>query len=675
MGLFDGRELRSREKLFNSLVKNSDTVYLMYDNKKRTVSYMTKNLSEVLKIDDILDDKELLGTEKKADIDIIKEIFELPILKEQIRMWDRESDFVSSMIAYRSNMYKHTRWLKIKIYPLIDRKSDYSIVLISDATKEHDEQHLLVQQAGDIKAREKQLNQITATSYDIEMDVNLITSEVSIHNLKEETSYFGANRVANYIKTLQDIIEQYVAEEDKTEVQKVLSLENLVSLNEEKKLDPISIRYHLNVIDENIWLESTAFFTTNRGETHVIILTKNVTENAEYMRRQNIMLQMALEDAKKANSAKTSFLEIMSHEIRTPLNAIIGLSESILGEELSRTVREDVESIASASNSLLGIIDRILDISKVESGMQELEEKEYNVPKMLKSFENITKERIKEKDITVTLNVAPDIPTKLYGDQARISQVMLTILDNAVKYTEKGSIQIDAKCEKNGSMAKLIISVRDTGAGITKEKLETLFTQTNDSDKYVNGAGLTIARKLIDLLKGEIEVESSVGMGSTFTVSINQKIMDETGIGDINGHASNSKKTSVAFNAKGKKILVVDDNKLNLKVATRLLKPYEVEVDIASSGDECIKKIEASTDYDLILLDQMMPEMNGVETLHTLKAMSGFNIPVVVLTADAIKGKKEEYLSLGFNDYLSKPIDVEELSKTLKKYLKEEPKF
>lgn len=675
MGLFDGRELRSREKLFNSLVKNSDTVYLMYDNKKRTVSYMTKNLSEVLKIDDILDDKELLGTEKKADIDIIKEIFELPILKEQIRMWDRESDFVSSMIAYRSNMYKHTRWLKIKIYPLIDRKSDYSIVLISDATKEHDEQHLLVQQAGDIKAREKQLNQITATSYDIEMDVNLITSEVSIHNLKEETSYFGVNRVANYIKTLQDIIEQYVAEEDKTEVQKVLSLENLVSLNEEKKLDPISIRYHLNVIDENIWLESTAFFTTNRGETHVIILTKNVTENAEYMRRQNIMLQMALEDAKKANSAKTSFLEIMSHEIRTPLNAIIGLSESILGEELSRTVREDVESIASASNSLLGIIDRILDISKVESGMQELEEKEYNVPKMLKSFENITKERIKEKDITVTLNVAPDIPTKLYGDQARISQVMLTILDNAVKYTEKGSIQIDAKCEKNGSMAKLIISVRDTGAGITKEKLETLFTQTNDSDKYVNGAGLTIARKLIDLLKGEIEVESSVGMGSIFTISINQKIMDETGIGDINGHASNSKKTSVAFNAKGKKILVVDDNKLNLKVATRLLKPYEVEVDTASSGDECIKKIEASTDYDLILLDQMMPEMNGVETLHTLKAMSGFNIPVVVLTADAIKGKKEEYLSLGFNDYLSKPIDVEELSKTLKKYLKEEPKF
>lgn len=675
MGLFDSRELRSREKLFNSLVKNSDTVYLMYDNKKQEVVYMTKNLSEVLKIEDTLEDTSTIIQEKKDDIEIIKEIFELPILKEQIRVWDRESDFVSSMISYRSNMYKHTRWLKIKIYQLVEKKTKYSIVLISDATKEHDEQHLLVQQAGDIKAREKQLNQITATSYDIEMDVNLVTSEVHVRNLKEETSYFGQNRIANYQKTLKDIIEQYVSEEDKKEVQKVLTLENLIKLSEEKKLDPISIRYHLNTKDENIWLESTAFFTVSRGETHVVILTKNVTENAEYMRRQNIMLQTALEDAKKANTAKTSFLEIMSHEIRTPLNAIIGLSESILGEELSRTVREDVESISSASNSILGIVDRILDISKVESGMQELEEKEYNVPKMLKNFENTTKEHLKDKDIKLTLNVSPDVPTKLYGDQARISQVILNILDNAVKYTEKGSIKIDAKCEKNGSMAKLIISVTDTGLGIEKKKLETLFTSTKDSDNYVNGAGLTIAKKLIDLLKGEIEVESEVGKGSTFTVSINQKIMDEQGIGDINGHTTNSKKTSVAFNAKGTKVLVVDDNKLNLKVATRLLKPYEVEVDTANSGDECIKKVEANSDYDLILLDQMMPEMSGVETLHTLKAMNGFNIPVVVLTADAFKGKKEEYLSLGFNDYLSKPIDVEELSKTLKKYLKKDTKI
>ena len=673
MGLFDNKELRSRDKLFNSLVKNSDTVYLMYDNKSRSITYMTKNLSDVLHFDSSDDDSSLLVQEKKEDIDIIKEIFELPILKEEIRTWDGVTDFVSSMISYRSSTYQHTRWLKIKIYPLVDKKNDYAIVLISDATREHDEQHLLVLQAGDIKAREKQLNQITAASYDMEIDINLVTKESSLRNLKSEVAYFGENRIGSYPITLSEIIDKYISESDRESVSHDLSIENLIALSESKTLDPISVRYHLNNDDENIWLESTAFFTVSRGETHVIILTKNVTENAEYMRRQNIMLQNALTDAKKANEAKTSFLEIMSHEIRTPLNAIMGLSESILGEDLSRTVREDVESISSASNSLLSIIDRILDISKVESGSLELEEKEYNVPKMLKSFENITKEHIGNKPITLTLNVDESMPTKLYGDEARIQQVMLNILDNAVKFTDKGSITIDAKCEKASSMAKLIMSVTDTGCGIEKEKLETLFDSSSDTEslKYVSGVGLSIAKRLIDLLKGEIEVESVVSKGSTFTVSISQQIMDETKIGDINGHISTSKK-QIGFSAKGCKVLVVDDNKLNLKVATRLLKPYEVEVDVIDSGDGCIEKIKNGNSYDIILLDQMMPNKSGVETLHSLKEIAGFKTPVIVLTADAIKGKKEEYLSLGFNDYLSKPINVEELSKTLKKYLKKE---
>ena len=670
MELFSSKESRNREKLFNSLIENADTTYIMCDKKKRTVLYMTKNLSEVMHMDNLENTTSNVLQEKKEDIQIVDEIFELPILKEQIRSWDGDSDFVSNMIAYRSSSYKHTRWLKIKLYPVIEKKNEYIIILISDATKEHDQQHLLVSQASDIKAREKQLHQITAMSYDVEMDVNLITGELRLRNLKEDVPYFGTDKNDKYESCLKDIVDTRILESDREEFNKVLSLASLKQLVEDDTLEPVSVRYHLNLKESNICLESTVFFTENRGEKHAIILTKDVTENAEFVRRQNTMLQNALNETKKANDAKTEFLSIISHEIRTPLNAIIGLSESILVEDLARNVKEDVESIQSASNSILGIIDRLLDVSKIETGIMELEEKEYNVPKLLKSFEKIAKDHINDKKIDVVLNVSKDIPTKLYGDSGRISQVILNIIDNACKFTESGSITIDASAIKNNNNVKLVISVSDTGVGIEKDRLEKLFDNSKKTEEdYVSGMGLTIASKLIDLLKGEIEVESEVGVGSKFTVSINQKIMDETEIGDINGHTSTEK--GFSFNASGKSILVVDDNKLNLKVASRLLKPYDVVVESVSSGHECLSVIESGKNFDLILLDQMMPEMSGVETLHKLKEIAEFDTPVVVLTADAIKGKKEEYLSLGFNDYLSKPINTEELVRVLKKYLKD----
>lgn len=670
MDLFNTKETRSREKLFNSLVKNADTTYIMCDRKKRTVLYMTKNLSEVMKMDDLENTSNSILQEKKEDLQIVEEIFELPILKEQLRSWEGDSDFVSNMIAYRSAAYKHTRWLKIKLYPIYEKKAEYIIILISDATKEHDQQHLLVSQASDIKAREKELNQITSMTYDVEIDVNLFTGNSRLRNLKEDMHYFGANKTEDYEGVLNKIIETRIIENDRDEFRRVLSLDNLKSLMDEDNVEPISVRYNLNLKESNVCLESTVFFTEHRGEKHAVVLTKDVTENAEFVRRQNTMLQNALNEAKKASEAKTEFLSIMSHEMRTPLSTILGLSESILDEDLTRNIKEDVESIQSASNSLLAIIDRLLDVSKIESGIVELEEKEYNVPRLLKSFENIAKEHVEGKEIDVILNVSKDIPTKLYGDSARISQVILNIIENAAKFTEKGSITIDAKCEKNQNNAKLIISIKDTGIGMSKEKLEKLFNASKKNEKnYISGMGLIITSKLIDLLKGEIEVESEKGVGSTFTISVSQKIMDETEIGDINGHTGVKK--NVAFNAKGKSILVVDDNKLNLKVAVRLLKQYEVDIEAVNSGAECISIIEAKKKFDLILLDQMMPEMSGVETLHKLKEIEGFDIPVVVLTADAIKGKKEEYLALGFDDYLSKPIDTEELNKTLKKYLKD----
>lgn len=647
------KELRYRDKLFNSLVKNSDTIYLMYDNTVNKIIYMTKNVCDVLGIKD----------EENASSKVINEIFELPIVKELLKKWDGESEFVSQMIAYHNPEYQHTRWIKLKIYPYKEKKSSYDVIQISDVTKEHEQQHLLVMQASDIKTREKQLNQITSTSYDIEMDLNIKTGQVEFNKLKADANYFNGIKSGNYTEELNNLVKNFVELNDQDRVLETLSLSNFSNIADRKDYEPISVRYRLANSDENIWLESTAFLTTNKGELHVTILTKDVTENAEHIRRQNIMLQNALDDAKKANEAKSEFLSIMSHEIRTPMNAIIGFSESALEEDLSKEVKEDIENINSASTNLLQIIDRMLDIDKVSTGVLDIVLKEYNVAKLLKDLSSLTKEQIGNKNIEFELDVDTKVPVRLIGDEAKIRQIISNILNNAVKYTDEGKITLSAKMNNNS----LQISVKDTGIGMTKEELRQILS---DNKKNSKPTGLTIAKDLINLLKGQMEVESEIGKGSIFTISINQKIVDDETIGDINLHKF-QKKNVIAFNAEGKSILVVDDNKLNLKVAERLLKPYKVTVESVDNGQTCLDFIKEGKKYDLILLDQMMPVMDGIETLTRLKEIESFNTPVIALTADAIVGVKEKYLNAGFNDYLPKPIDSNELFKLLKKYLRD----
>lgn len=661
------RESRYREMLFNSLVKNSNTIYYIVDRDTKETVFITKNVNEVMGINSP-DSKD--NTKR-----IVSEIFDLPILKEELKNWNGRSEFVSRMISYRPVKHQSIiKWIQVKIYPFSERGNHYHVILISDVTKEHDRQHMLITQASDIKIRERQLNQITATSYDVEMNINLVTGEFGLKNLKEDAFYFGKDTRGRYDVELNRIVQEYVHFEDQDKVLKELSLPNLINISDKKNPEPISVRYRLMEANEPVWLESTAFFTTNRGEAYVIILTKNVTENAEYMRRQNILLQKALKDAERANEAKSDFLTVMSHEIRTPMNAIIGLSESALEEELPRSAREDVENINTASKDLLEIIDGLLDISKVESGILEKLEKEYDIPKFFKGIESIVKERTEKKGLGLKLNIDPKLPSRLFGDSGKIRQILLNLLNNAIQYTDEGKITLIASGEARGANLDLTISVEDTGVGIDPEKLNTLFDDVDENSidpTKPRGMGLFISKKLIDLLHGKIVVESKVDKGSVFTITVTQKIIDETPIGDIYEHQSRKKKIS-AFNASGKSVLVVDDNKLNLKVATRLLSPYKVKVETVESGRECIDLIESGSKFDLILLDQMMPELSGVETLKELRKINGFNTPVVVLTADAVIGVREKYLSDGFDDYLSKPINVDELNELLKKYLRNE---
>ena len=384
-------------------------------------------------------------------------------------------------------------------------------------------------------------------------------------------------------------------------------------------------------------------------------------------------LELAKGNAERANNAKTEFLSSMSHEIRTPLNAIVGFSNAILDDKTLKDAKKEAKDIIMASNNLLEIVNGILDISKIEAGKIEIVNVDYNFISMCNDIVKLSRPRIGEKPIELKCKFSSDIPAILHGDQGKVKEIITNILTNAIKYTESGLIMFEINCINSKNTSKLIISIEDTGRGIKPDKIDKLFTkfQRLDEDRNTTlegtGLGLAITKSLVEMMNGKIVVQSKYGSGSKFTVYLSQKIISMVTDKSLE---KDDNYTIQDESFKGKKVLVVDDNKLNLKVATRMLEKYDIDVYLCESGQECIDKINSGASYDLILMDDMMPKLSGSEVLKRLKENKNFKIPVVMLTANAITGMKEKYLSNGFDDYLAKPIDQLELVRVLNCYLK-----
>lgn len=444
--------------------------------------------------------------------------------------------------------------------------------------------------------------------------------------------------------------------------------------------------FTLTTINSNPWFALMLFFIIPRCLILVAIsficnsIVSTVSNSLE-MAKLTTELEKAKEEAERANSAKSKFLARMSHEMRTPINAILGMNELILRESEEKNTLKYASDVKGSSVVLLNIINEILDSAKVESGMMEIIEANYEQGSLLNDVYNMIKVKAKEKNLELIFDIDANVPRILYGDDKRIRQILLNLLSNAVKYTEKGSVTLKLTYTLEGDNAILHYSIKDTGIGIRKEDIGKIYDEFQRIDIFRNrdvegtGLGMPLVQQFLKLMGSELRINSKYEKGSEFSFDIVQKVVDTLPVGDFRTAlqiVDSQKNHKTAYIAPKVRILVVDDFEMNRKVFGGLLRRTQIQVFEAESGMTCLEMLKRES-FDMVFLDHMMPEMDGIETLHRIRDFGlCIGVPIIMLTANALVGDKEKYISEGFDDFLTKPIIPERLEQMVKKHLPSE---